>query len=325
MSVPPEVPNWIDGAWSGARSGDRFEKLSPASGRSLCRVARSRAEDVDDAVAAARRAQPAWSEVPPVRRGLILHALVSELERRQQEMAEMVAAETGKAPKEALGETAGAIQLGLFYASEGQRLYGRTTTSGVPNRQAMTIRQPRGVAALIVAANTPIANVAWKVFPALVCGNAAVLKAAEDTPATAWLFGRIAQEAGLPPGVLNIVQGHGEEAGDLGGFGSGVDATNAHGPHDGGGADSGNEQTLSGGTESDSTSVDDDEKDVSQEAESTEPPVEPPENQVESEFDSSKVNPEDFMCFGTIDPEHPECKECPFTEKCTAKANDKEG
>jgi acyl-CoA reductase-like NAD-dependent aldehyde dehydrogenase len=77
----------------------------------------------------------------------------------------------------------------------------------------MTIRQPVGVAGLIIAANTPIANVAWKVFPALICGNTAVLKAAEDTPATAWIFGRIARDAGLPPGVLNIVQGYGEEAG----------------------------------------------------------------------------------------------------------------
>jgi aldehyde dehydrogenase (NAD+) len=101
----------------------------------------------------------------------------------------------------------------MFYAGEGQRLYGRTTTSGTPNRWAMTVRQPLGVAGLIIAANTPIANVAWKVFPALVCGNAAVLKAPEDTPATAWLFGQIALDAGLPPGVLNVVQGLGEEAG----------------------------------------------------------------------------------------------------------------
>jgi aldehyde dehydrogenase (NAD+) len=77
----------------------------------------------------------------------------------------------------------------------------------------MTVRQPLGVAGLIIAANTPIANVAWKVFPALVCGNAAVVKAAEDTPATAWIFGKLAHEVGLPPGVLNIIQGYGEEAG----------------------------------------------------------------------------------------------------------------
>jgi aldehyde dehydrogenase (NAD+) len=130
-------------------------------------------------------------------------------------MAAVVAVETGKSPKEALGETGGAIALGRFFAGEGQRLYGRTATSGIANRHATIVREPCGVAALIIAANTPIANVAWKVFPALICGNAAVLKAAEDTPLTATLFARIAGEAGLPPGVLNVVQGLGQEAGRL--------------------------------------------------------------------------------------------------------------
>jgi len=112
-----------------------------------------------------------------------------------------------------LGETGGAIAQAEFMAGEGRRLYGRTTTSAVPNKYAMTVRQPLGVAGLIIAANTPIANVAWKVFPALICGNAAVLKAAEDTPATAWYFAKLAHEAGLPPGLLNVIQGFGEEAG----------------------------------------------------------------------------------------------------------------
>ena len=103
--------------------------------------------------------------------------------------------------------------MGYFVAGEGRRLYGRTTTSAVPGRQASTIRQPVGVAGLIIAANTPIANVAWKVFPAVLCGNAAVLKASEDTPETALAFARLAHEAGLPPGVLNVVNGLGEEAG----------------------------------------------------------------------------------------------------------------
>ena len=95
-------------------------------------------------------------------------------------------------------------------AGEGRRFYGRTMPSATPNRHAMTIRQPLGVAGLIIAANTPIANVAWKVFPALLCGNAAVLKASEDTPETPVLFARLAAEAGLPAGVLNVVQGFGD-------------------------------------------------------------------------------------------------------------------
>jgi aldehyde dehydrogenase (NAD+) len=135
------------------------------------------------------------------------------MRRHRKELAAIVALETGMSMNAASGEVGGAIAQGEFMAGEGRRFYGRTTTSAVPNKYAMTVRQPLGVAGLIIAANTPIANVAWKVFPALLCGNSAVLKAAEDTPATAWYFGEIANEAGLPPGVLNIIQGYGREAG----------------------------------------------------------------------------------------------------------------
>ena len=210
---PAEIPNWICGQECPAISGDLFEKLNPANGRPICRVARSRAEDVAQAVRISRESQLAWAELPPVRRGEILHAVAEGLRERREEVAQIVALETGKSYKSALAETDGAVALGFFMAGEGQRLYGRTTTSGIPNRYAMTIRQPIGVAGLIIPANTPIANVAWKVFPALICGNSAVLKAAEDTPVTAWVFGAIAHQAGLPAGVLNIVQGYGDEAG----------------------------------------------------------------------------------------------------------------
>jgi aldehyde dehydrogenase (NAD+) len=210
---PDEILNWIDGRERPALSGDWFEKLNPVDGRTVCRVARSLENDIDQTVCAARKAQSEWASLPPVRRGTLLHSVVTALKQERERIARVVATETGKSCSSALGETDGAIELGLFYAGEGQRLYGRTTTSGNPNRYAMTVRQPLGVAGLIVAANTPIANVAWKVFPALICGNAAILKAAEDTPATAWLFARIAHEAGLPAGVLNVVHGYGEEAG----------------------------------------------------------------------------------------------------------------
>ena len=124
-----------------------------------------------------------------------------------------MAHETGKSLKDALGETDAAIEMGFFVAGEGRRFYGHTTTSAVPNKTAMVVRQPLGVAGLIIAANTPIANVAWKAFPALLCGNSAVLKAAEDTPLSAWAFGVLAREAGVPDGVYATVHGFGEEAG----------------------------------------------------------------------------------------------------------------
>lgn len=210
---PPEVPNWINGQEVPVISGELFDKLNPVTGQLLGQAARSRQADVQAAVVAAKQAQPAWADTPAVQRGMLLHKMVTRMQERQEEIARIVALETGKSYKDAYGETGGAIALGLFYASEGQRLYGRTTTSGTPNKYAMTVRQPIGIAGLIIAANTPIANVAWKIFPALVCGNTAILKAAEDTPATAWIVGQIAQEIGLAPGVLNIIQGFGEEAG----------------------------------------------------------------------------------------------------------------
>ncbi|MBW1895748.1 MAG: aldehyde dehydrogenase [Deltaproteobacteria bacterium] len=211
--IPEMVLNWIDGKESEALTAETFTKLSPADGKELCQVTRSREQDVETAIQAARRAQPAWSDLTPVQRGDVLHDIAQGMVGYQEEMASIVSQETGMAFGAALGETGGAIAQGMFMAGEGRRMYGRTTTSAVSNKYAMTVRQPVGVAGLIIAANTPIANVAWKVFPALICGNGTVLKAAEDTPATAWFFGKIAHEAGLPPGVLNIVQGFGEEAG----------------------------------------------------------------------------------------------------------------
>ena len=104
-------------------------------------------------------------------RGEILRSVAAALLEQRDDVAGVVARETGKSLANARGETEAAASLGFFYAGEGQRLYGRTTTSGVANRFAMTVRQPVGVAGLIIAANTPIANVAWKVFPALICGN----------------------------------------------------------------------------------------------------------------------------------------------------------
>lgn len=213
MPVPEFVPNWIGGVETPALSGETFDKFTPATGELLCKGARSRKADIDAAVENALKAQPAWGATPAVRRGMLLHELVLAMKQHSEEIARIVHLETGKSFAEALGETNGAIACGLFFASEGQRLYGRTCSTGVDNRASATIRQPVGIAGLIIAANTPIANVAWKIFPALVCGNAAILKAAEDTPATAWYVGKLAAACGFPPGVLQIIQGLGPEAG----------------------------------------------------------------------------------------------------------------
>jgi alpha-ketoglutaric semialdehyde dehydrogenase len=215
-TAPPTtrtVGNYIGGEERPARGGETFVKHNPDTGDPHASVARSRAEDVHEAVNSARVAQQAWARRTVADRGAAIRRWAQLLEGEQDALARVVATETGKAPGEAAGEVGAAIEQGYFVAGEGRRFYGRTTTSAVPNRQAMTVRQPLGVAGLIIAANTPAANVAWKAFPALLCGNAAVLKAPEDTPETALAFARLADEAGIPPGVFNVVQGYGEEAG----------------------------------------------------------------------------------------------------------------
>ncbi len=211
--IPSPIPNWINDYEEFASSKKTIIKFNPADGTILCEITASGSAEVQKAVDAAEKAQPAWAVTPPVRRGEILHDLAIGMKKYRSVIAKIVHLETGKSMKDALGETDGAIQCALFFAGEGQRMYGKTCTSGMANKYAMTIRQPIGVAGLIIAANTPVANVAWKVFPALICGNATILKAAKDSPATSWMIGKIAHETGLPPGLLNIIQGRGEEAG----------------------------------------------------------------------------------------------------------------
>jgi aldehyde dehydrogenase (NAD+) len=213
LSIPAVVPNQVGGHDRPAADNRTFSKMDPATGRECCHVARSGAADVQSAVECAKKAQPAWASTTVVKRGEILRRIAILMQEHRGAIADLVTRETGKSRKDALGETDAAIEMGFFVAGEGRRFYGQTTTSAVPNKSAMIVRQPLGVAGLIIAANTPIANVAWKAFPALLCGNAAILKAAEDTPLSAWAFGAIAREAGIPEGVYTTLHGFGDEAG----------------------------------------------------------------------------------------------------------------
>lgn len=142
-----------------------------------------------------------------------MRELALRLRERREEISAIVVEETGKPLELALGETDAAIEMGLFVAGEGRRSYGRTTTASMAHRTVFTVRQPLGVAALIMSFNTPLPNVAWKAFPAIFCGNAAIVKPSEHTPASAHVFGELALQAGVPAGVLNVVQGYGSEAG----------------------------------------------------------------------------------------------------------------
>lgn len=212
MTNPVEVLHWIGGERASA-SGETYEKKSPHDGTIIAHVARGTAEDARLAVETAVAAFEGWARTQVVARGEIIRRATMLLMERRDEAAAIVSRETGKSRKDAAGEVGAAIEMGFFVAGEGRRFYGRTTTSAMASRWAMTVRQPVGPAALIIAANTPIANVAWKVFPALLCGDTAVLKPSEDTPETAMFLCRLLHEAGLPEGVLSVVHGMGTEAG----------------------------------------------------------------------------------------------------------------
>lgn len=196
-----------------AQAGGQFDKFDPHSGQVIAKVASSDAVDADLAIQSAKNAQDAWSSLTAVARGDLMRDVALRMKDRANEIASIVAAETGKSLSQAMGETQAAIEMGFFVAGEGRRNYGRTTTASMANRQVFTVRQPLGVAVLIIASNTPIANVAWKAFPSMFCGNASVMKPSEDTPATAWIFADICHEVGIPAGVFNVVQGLGRNAG----------------------------------------------------------------------------------------------------------------
>lgn len=207
------ISNWISGKSGSSKHDAWLDKFNPHNGELICRFADSSKEDTSVAIAAASNAFSDWAELTPIKRGQILSNIVDVMKRHKDDLAECIAIETGKPPQDAKGETSGAILQGEYFAGEGMRLFGRSLTSGVIGKYSHTVRQPRGVAGLIVPANTPLANIAWKTFPALICGNTVVLKAAEDSPQIAQLFAELTKEAGLPNGVFNVVQGRGQTAG----------------------------------------------------------------------------------------------------------------
>ncbi|MCM2395697.1 aldehyde dehydrogenase family protein [Rhizobium sp. S95] len=208
-----KIYNWINNASAAPRSDRWVEKFNPHTGAVMSQFAASDATDVEAGISAATVAFGEWSALTPVKRGQMIGDFVDLLKKHKQELADCIAEETGKPPQDALGELGGAITQGEYFAGEGMRLYARSLTSGTPAKYSHTVRCPLGVAGLIVPANTPAANLAWKIFPALVCGNTAVVKSAEDSPHIAVKFAEIAAEAGLPAGVLNVVHGVGSEAG----------------------------------------------------------------------------------------------------------------
>ena len=191
-----------------------FESLNPATGEVIESFPRSSVEDVDRAVDTALEVWESWRLVPAPERGNILFRFAQLLEQHKPELSELMTREMGKVKAEAGGDVQEAIDMSYYMGGEGRRLFGQTTPSELRDKFMMSVRMPVGVVGAITPWNFPIAIPAWKLCPALVCGNTVVLKPAEDTPLLAQRFVEVLHEAGLPEGVVQIVHGFGEEAGD---------------------------------------------------------------------------------------------------------------
>jgi aldehyde dehydrogenase (NAD+) len=210
----PEIHDqlFISGGWTPARSGRTFEVVDPSTEEVAAEVARGGAEDVDDAVRAAREAFGRWRRVTPAERGRLLYGVARELEARADEFAELETLDTGKPIGHARGEVSGCVAYLDYYAGAADKIHGETVPLG-PDYLNYTVREPLGVTAHIVPWNMPLSMVCRSLAPALAAGNTAVVKPAEQTPLTALLFAEVFLKLGFPPGVYNVVPGFGHEAG----------------------------------------------------------------------------------------------------------------
>jgi aldehyde dehydrogenase (NAD+) len=206
--------NLIGGQWVASRSGQTFQNINPANHDDIVGEFQfSIAADIDDAVNAAAEAWKTWRFVPAPKRAEILYRAGELLLQRKEQYARDMTREMGKVLAETRGDVQEAVDTAYYMAGEGRRLFGQTTPSELPNKFAMSVRMPVGVCGMIAPWNFPMAIPSWKLFPALVCGNTCVIKPAEDTPLSTYNLVHTLIDAGLPPGVVNIVTGFGPEAG----------------------------------------------------------------------------------------------------------------
>ena len=213
-SASQAYKNFINGEWVAPRSGKTLENRNPANTDELIGIfPLSSQEDVDSAVAAAKEAYKSWRLVPAPKRAEILFRAAELLVKGKEEFSRDMTREMGKVLAETRGDVQEAIDMTYYMAGEGRRLFGQTTPSELPNKFAMSMRQSIGVCGLITPWNFPMAIPSWKMMPALVCGNTLVIKPAEDTPLSTYNLIEILREAGLPPGVVNLVGGDGPGAG----------------------------------------------------------------------------------------------------------------
>ena len=213
-AAPKAFKNFIDGEWVEPRSGKVIENRNPANTAELVGMfPASNADDVNAAVESAKNAYDGWRLTPAPKRAEILYRAAEILVERKEDYSEDMTREMGKVLAETRGDVQEAIDMTYLMAGEGRRQFGQTTPSELPNKFAMSVRTPVGVAGLICPWNFPMAIPSWKAIPALVTGNTVVIKPAEDTPLSTFNLMHALNEAGLPRGVMNVVFGEGPEAG----------------------------------------------------------------------------------------------------------------
>jgi alpha-ketoglutaric semialdehyde dehydrogenase len=200
--------NFIDGHWVTSPAGRLFETRNPADREDVIGVFQdSTPADAADAIGAAAAAYPSWRLMPAPQRAALLFRAAELLSQRKEALARDMTREMGKVLEETRGDVQEAIDMTYFMAGEGRRQYGQTVPSELRDKFAMSVRQPLGVCAAITPWNFPMAIPSWKIIPALVCGNTVVLKPASLTPLSAVNFVRVLEDAGVPPGVVNLVTG----------------------------------------------------------------------------------------------------------------------
>jgi aldehyde dehydrogenase (NAD+) len=206
--------NFIGGEWVASSTGGTFENRNPANTADLIGIFQSSTRlDVEAALASAAAACESWRMVPAPRRAELLFRAAQIIADRKEAFARDMTREMGKVLNETRGDVQEAIDMTFYMAGEGRRLFGQTVPSELRNKFAMSVRQPLGVCSIITPWNFPMAIPSWKIIPALVCGNTVVFKPASQTPLSAVNFVKVLEEAGIPPGVVNMVTGDGDEVG----------------------------------------------------------------------------------------------------------------
>lgn len=206
--------NFVAGEWSAPTGGEYFENRNPADTDDVIGLfPLSGPDDLERAVASAKQGFERWRRTPAPARGDVIRRAGDLLAARKDEIARLMTREMGKTVQETRGDVQEGIDTAYYAATEGRRLFGHTVPSELQDKWAMSFRRPIGIAGIITPFNFPLAIPTWKIFPALLCGNAVIFKPAEDVPHTATVFVEVLLEAGLPPDVIQLLHGKGEDIG----------------------------------------------------------------------------------------------------------------